>query len=168
IRDPRKPACGIVDQVVRSIDLAPTLLELVGASPAASMEGVSLAACFGQRQHCPQLDAFNETGMWIADIPGLPEKHLRYPDLLELMEVPDRASGTLAIKPQYQDTILRAKDRMIRRGRWKLVYQPLETGYLLRLFDLDTDPACQQDVSGSHLDVKAELWEHLQEYLGQE
>lgn len=165
IRDPRKPACGIVDQVVRSIDLAPTLLELVGASPAASMDGVSLVACFEPHQHCPQLEAFNETGMWIADIPGLPEKHLRYPNLLELMEVPDRASGTLAIKSQYQDTILCAKDRMIRHGRWKLVYQPLETGYLLRLFDLDTDPGCQQDVSGSHSDVKAELWEHLQEYL---
>lgn len=145
IRDPSKPACGIVDQVVRSIDLAPTLLELVGASPSASMDGVSLAACFERHKHCPQLDAFNETGMWIADIPGLPEKHLRYPDLLELMEVPDRASGTLAIKLQYYDTILRAKDRMIRRGRWKLVYQPIEGGALYKLFDLESDPTCQHN-----------------------
>ena len=165
IRDPRKPACGTVKQVVRSIDLAPTLLDLVGASPAASMEGVSLAQCFLTRDHCPNLDAFNETGVWIADIPGLPEHHLHYPDLLELMEVPDRSSGTLAIKPQYQDIILRAKDRMIRHGRWKLVYQPLEGGHLLRLFDLDNDPACQHDVSEQHTDVKADLWERLQGFL---
>ena len=165
IRDPRKPACGKVEQVVRSIDLAPTLLELAGANPAASMEGVSLAPCFAAREHCPNLDAFNETGVWIADIPGLPEHHLHYPDLLELMEVPDRSSGTLAIKPQYQDIILRAKDRMIRRGRWKLVYQPLEAGHLLRLFDLENDPACQHDVSEQHADVKADLWERLQGFL---
>ncbi len=168
IRDPRKHACGIVDQVVRSIDLAPTLLELVGASSTASMDGASLATCFEQNQHCPQLDAFNETGIWIADIPGLPEKHLRYPDLLELMEAPNLGSGTLAIKPQYHDAILRAKDRMIRHDRWKLVYQPLEASHLLRLFDLETDPGCQQDVSVTHPDVKAELWGRLQEFLRDE
>ena len=164
IRDPRRPARGKVDKVVRSIDLAPTLLELVDAPPVASMDGVSLAACLTGDGACPELDAFNETGTWIADIPGLPETHLRYPDLLELMEVPDRESGTLAIKAQYGTAILAAKDRMIRHGRWKLVYQPLESGYLLRLFDLDSDPACQQDVSEQHPEVKSELWESLQRF----
>ena len=33
IRDPRKPGGGTIDKVVRSIDLAPTLLELVGSAP---------------------------------------------------------------------------------------------------------------------------------------
>ncbi|MDZ7584278.1 MAG: sulfatase-like hydrolase/transferase [Thiobacillus sp.] len=165
IRDPRRAARGKVDKVVRSIDLAPTLLELVDATPVASMDGVSLAACLAGDGVCPELDAFNETGIWIADIPGLPDTHLRYPDLLELMEVPDRASGTLAIKPEYCDAILVAKDRMIRRGRWKLVYQPLETGYVLQLFDLESDPACQQDVSEQHLEVKADLWARLQAFV---
>ncbi len=45
IRDPRQPADGRIDQVVRSIDLAPTLLELAGAPAATSMDGVSLAGC---------------------------------------------------------------------------------------------------------------------------
>jgi arylsulfatase A-like enzyme/GT2 family glycosyltransferase len=165
IRDPRKPGRGKVDQVVRSIDLAPTLLELAGAKPASSMDGTSLATCFDQLNTCPQLDAFNETGIWITDIPGLPQEHLRYPDLLELMEVPNRDSGTLAIKSKYHEIILCAKDRMIRHGRWKLVYQPLESGYLLRLFDLDTDPACQHDLSDTQPGVKAELWERLEKFI---
>jgi hypothetical protein len=128
------------------------------------MDGVSLAGCLTTDGTCPDLDAFNETGIWIADIPGLPEAHLRYPGLLELMEVPDRESGTLAIKAQYGTAILAAKDRMIRHGRWKLVYQPLESGYLLRLFDLDSDPACQQDVSERHPEIKSELWESLRRF----
>ncbi|MHB1145661.1 MAG: sulfatase-like hydrolase/transferase [Thiobacillus sp.] len=166
IRDPRKPACGIVDQVVRSIDLAPTLLELAGAAPAPGMDGVSLANCFTQHEHCPQLDAFNETGIWIADIPGLPDKHLRYPDLLELMEAPNRESGTLAIKPEYTMRIMEAKDRMIRRGRWKLTYQPLSNGHLLQLFDVVADPMCKQNLIDQHADIAGTLWQHLREWIG--
>jgi hypothetical protein len=110
---------------------------------------------------CPELDAFNETGIWLTDIPGLPEKHLRYPDLLELIDIPDHERGTFAIKPEYCHRIMEAKDRMVRRGLWKLVYQPLEDGYSLRLFDLDSDPACQQDVSAQHPDVRDDLWRRL-------
>ena len=166
IRDPRRPARGKIDSVVRSIDLAPTLLDLVGVAPVSSMDGVSLAGCLSADGTCPELDAFNETGIWIADIPGLPEQHLRYPDLLELMEVPKRESGTLAIKPEYHPTVLKAKDRMIRRGNWKLVYQPLENGHLLRLFNLADDPICQHDVASQHTEITAELWKRLQTFVG--
>ena len=167
IHDPRMPARGIVNQVVRSIDLAPTLLELVGIPPAPRMDGVSLVGCLSAAD-CPELDAFNETGIWIADIPGLPETHLRYPDLLELMEVPDRERGTLSIKPEYCAAILTAKDRMIRRGRWKLVYQPLENGTLLRLFDLETDPQCRNNVLAIHPDIAEALGQSLMDWIASE
>ncbi|BAN36774.1 arylsulfatase [Sulfuricella denitrificans skB26] len=168
IRDPRKPARGKVEQVVRSIDLAPTLLELVGASPATSMDGVSLVQCFSAHGNCPSLDAFNETGVWIAEIPGMPEHHLRYPDLLELMEVPDRSSGTMAIKPEYTLRIMGAKDRMIRSGRWKLVYQPLESGYQLRLFDLDIDPECQVNVLDRYPETAGYLRQALLSWIAED
>jgi arylsulfatase A-like enzyme len=168
IRDPRRPPRGTVDKVVRSIDLAPTLLDLVDAPPVASMDGVSLAGCLEMNGACPELDAFNETGIWIANIPGLPAAHLRYPDLLELMEVPDRERGTLAIKAEYCTAILAAKDRMIRRGRWKLVYQPLEVGTLQRLFDLDSDPECRTDVLSQHPDVAQALQSALASWFASE
>lgn len=165
IRDPRLPAQGRIDNVVRSIDLAPTLLELAGVSPPASMDGVSLAPCLADTAHCPELDAFNETGIWIADIPGLPDSHLRYPDLLELIEIPQREHGTLAIKPEYCHPILAAKDRMIRRGRWKLVYQPLAVGERCQLFDLATDPECRTDLAAIHPDIAASLHDALMDWV---
>lgn len=165
IRDPRKPACGTIKSVVRSIDLAPTLLELAGSTPAAHMEGISLIACLTHHEHCPQLDAYNETGVWVTDIPGQPEKHLRYPDLLELLEVPDIAGGTLAIKPEYAAHIIAAKDRMIRSGRWKLTYQPLTNSHILQLFDVETDPICRHNVIEQYPDIGAALWHKLSEWI---
>jgi arylsulfatase A-like enzyme len=165
IRDPRQPAPARVSQVVRSIDLAPTLLELAGAPAAAGMDGVSLAACFTRSGECPQLDAYNETGIWIADVPGLPETHLRYPDLLELMEVPDHTSGTLAIKPEYSARIREAKDRMVRQGRWKLTYQPLSDGHLLQLFDVAADPMCRQNLIDRHPEIADTLWKNLKSWI---
>jgi len=126
---------------------------------------VSLVGCLTESGECPERDAFNETGIWITDIPGLPEHHLRYPDLLELIDVPDRDRGTLGIKPEYCERIMAAKDRMIRHGRWKLVYQPLEGDYALRLFDLDNDPTCQQDVSATHPDIREDLWRRSKAFM---
>ena len=165
IRDPRKPGGGTIDAVVRSIDLAPTLLELAGSPPSAAMDGVSLAASLSQPALCPELDAYNETGVWITDVPGLPETHLRYPDLLELMEVPERGSGTLALKTQYWDIILSAKDRMIRRGPWKLVSQPLTDGNRTMLFNVDEDPGCTRDCSGEFPEISAQLGGALRDWI---
>ena len=165
IQDPRAPPGGIVEAVVRSIDVAPTLLDLVGLPTPSSMDGVSLTATLNDSTDCPGLDAFYETGIWITDIPGLPDNHLRYPNLLELLEVPDRDSGTLALKPQYAEVTVAAKDRMVRSGRWKLVYQPLLDGYALQLFDMVSDPMCKTNVAAEYSGVTETLWRKMETWL---
>ena len=167
ISDPRSAPCGVIPQVIRSIDLAPTLLDLVGATAHGEMDGTSLAACLKGKEACPQLDAFNETGIWIADIPGLPENHLRYPNLLELMEVPNPETGTLAIQSGFTQLILDAKDRMIRRGCWKLTYQPLADGHLVQLFNVETDPMCRENVAAQNPEVVQLLQEALSCWVAQ-
>lgn len=165
IADPRRPREMTVDDVIRSIDFAPTLLALVGIDSPTSMEGVSLADYWGERVETIQLDAYNETGIWFTKLPGTPEDHLRYPDLLDLLEVSDKDSGTLSIKSDYRNVVVEAKDRMLRRGRWKLVYQPLEHRFKLLLFDILADPACSVDISQKHPEVVSELWRTLRYWI---
>jgi arylsulfatase A-like enzyme len=161
------PADTQIDEVTRSIDLAPTILELLGLQPVASMEGVSLVNALNNGE-LPELPAFYETGIWLTTLPGMPEAHLSYPGVLELLDVPDLSSGTLALKKKYQNQIYAAKDRMVRCGRWKLVYQPLIEGKLLRLYDVAKDPGCQNDVAANEPDVTSRLWELLQGWMAQD
>ncbi len=160
IYDPRIAGVGVVDEVVRSIDVTPTLLDLVGAQIPEKLDGVTLAKGL-RKETFPKLSAFNETGIWVTDIPGLPETHLRYPDLLELLDVANLDSGTLGIKDEFLDKVVLAKDRMIRDGRWKLVYQPLLKGHKLVLFDLVADPGCAVDRLSEEPEIAALLWSKL-------
>lgn len=50
---------------------------------------------------------------------------------------------------------------MIRVGRWKLVYQPIKGGVLYQLFDLETDPACQQEYIAYELEPAEILKQQL-------
>lgn len=164
IVDPRRTGGREIADTVRSIDLAPTLLELCGCPPATAMDGSSLVAQLDGATSTPRV-AYNETGIWLNDIPGMPSEHLRYPGIVDLLEIPDPVSGTLAIKPEHRPSIIAAKDRFVVRGPWKLIYQPLRNGYLLRLFDTQHDPACTEDMTAAQPAIRDELWAILQEYL---
>jgi hypothetical protein len=92
---------------------------------------------------------------------GTPAGHLRYPNLLDLLTVRNIATGTISIKPEYVDRVIFAKDRMIRVGRWKLVYQPLNDGHLLKLYNMAKDRNCLNDVSGDYPEIIESLWPRL-------
>jgi len=60
---------------------------------------------------------------------------------------------------------VRAKDRMVRLGRWKLTYQPMESGEIVQLFDVVEDPECRRDLRGVYPEVTARLVAMLDEWL---
>jgi arylsulfatase A-like enzyme len=134
--DPRYPQGSVFAGVSRSIDVAPTLLDLLGLERPSGMDGISLVPYLRGGAGDPGLAAYCETGIWLTPPPGMPEDHLRYPELLAILEVPDTATGTLALKPAYRQIVLHAKDRMVRRGDWKLVYQPCSGHGLVSLLGL--------------------------------
>lgn len=164
--DPRRKNARRIDDVTRSIDIAPTVLDLAGLPVPPTMEGISLRDRIDGQIDRLDLMAFEETGIWFTRIPGLPAAHLHYPDLPELLTVPNKSAGALTIKPEYYDLIIRAKDRAVRSTRWKLVYMPMQSGEArLALFDLASDPECRRDVLAEQPQVAAELWKALRDWM---
>jgi len=150
---------------VRTVDVAPTLLDLVGLPVPDYMEGTSLGPLMrdGTLEH--PLPAFYETGVWLTDLPGSPETHLRYPSLPDLLEVPDKQLGMICLKREFLDIVIGAKDRMVRLGDWKLSYQPLAEGPLYKLFNIREDAGCLHDVLSRSPDVAARLQVLLEEWM---
>jgi len=166
IKGPGIPALQI-DEPTRSIDLPATLLELIGAPSEAllGMDGASLTERFKPTPGCPDSTLLCETGIWLTDLPGIPENHLRYPNLIDLLTVRNLESGTISLKPEYEPLVIAAKDRWVRRGRWKLVYIPLIDGYRLKLFDTEADPGCTRDLSETHPLIVEILWRAMKQWL---
>jgi arylsulfatase A-like enzyme len=157
IADPTIGQARKVTQVVRTVDIVPTLLELAGLPVPATVQGVSLAPLMRGEALSVDLPAYNETGVWLTDLPGTPTNHLRYPHLPELLEVPDKRIGMISLKRKYVDIIVAAKDRMVRLGEWKLTYQPLTDGATYRLFNLREDPGCLRNVLDQYPQIANQL-----------
>jgi arylsulfatase A-like enzyme len=168
ILDPRQSGAGAVQQIVRTIDLVPTLLDLIGIESPQAMDGVSLRPYIDKTSASLGLPAFQETGVWLGRIPGRHPDHLIYPNLLEILEVPNPVTGTLAFKPAFEDVIIEARDRMIRTEEWKLVYLPLNSGAIWQLYDVRQDPACLVDVAAEQPEVLARLKAALVAWIEQD
>lgn len=168
IVDPRYSKGRKIDDVVRSIDIPATLLDLAGLPPLPGSDGVSLADYLRDPKASTDLAACYETGIWLTTLPSMPDKHLSYPNIIDLLGVPDQASGTLAIKPEFREIVVMAKDRMLRSGKWKLVYQPLTDGALWKLFDVLTDPECRHDVKEQQPEVLSRMQQAMLDWLRHE
>lgn len=166
VADPRHPTPHKVGSVVRTVDVAPTLLDLAGVPVPPTVEGVSLAPLVRGERLPQDLPAFYETGVWLTDLPGTPDDHIRYPHLPELLEIPDKANGMISLKPRYMQVVVEAKDRMVRVGDWKLSYQPLTNGALYKLFNIVEDPGCQRDVLAQYPEIGARLRSILEQWIG--
>ncbi|MCA9319662.1 MAG: sulfatase-like hydrolase/transferase, partial [Planctomycetes bacterium] len=134
--------------LARSVDLMPTLLELLGHSElrrSSNIDGVSLdRGMFGGAE--PSLAAFVESGLAEGE--------------LELTLEP-RLEGMLVVSDEHLESKLEHKSRMMRTRRWKLLKQ---TPRELRLYDMITDPRQTLDLSrlglvpGNHLMEAMERW----------
>ena len=160
ILDPRKPTGQQLGQLVRAVDIMPTVLDLLGIEAPAALDGVSLRPLM-EGATLPELPGFCETGIWLATPPGQEAEHIRYPELLDVLDVPCARTGTLALRSEYTPTIEAGRDRMLEVDEWRLLRIALDGGPKYELYHLPSDPGCMVDVSDAHPELLTTLVNRL-------
>ncbi len=146
--DPRKKAAPASAQIVRDVDLAPTLYALTGVTPPGDLDGRSLVPALDGTALPPAL-AYAETGLWFTEeIPGLSRSlRLAYPTIARLTEIDPAHGDEIVLQRAMRPLTVVAKHRMVRDERWKLVYAPTRLGVKFLLYDTERDPGETHDVS---------------------
>jgi hypothetical protein len=162
IHDPRAKKRGVVDGIVRDVDVTPTLYELCGVTPPADVDGLSLAPQVRGEPLGPRT-AFAESELWFTEeIDSLPPTmRMPYPGIFGLTEIDSQHGDEIVLRKNMVALTTMARHRMAKDATWKLVYVPTREGVKYMLFDTVHDPRELDDVSAAHPDVvnrmKAEL-----------
>lgn len=128
-----------IEEIVRNIDLTPTLLDLMGLRSPVKMDGVSLRPLLEGKPLA--LSAFVETGILFpaTEMGELQAKTIRYTRHFEQFDY-DQQTTEFFMRPSFEADLLLAKQRAVITGRYKLLYVPQRSGVDWFLFDLKDDP----------------------------
>jgi hypothetical protein len=164
-----------VESLVRTIDIAPTVLDLLDlGTDGRSFDGASLAPWIRSADGpgaTADRSVFMETEFSL-DTPGgvgialqsMIEQGIAFYEF-------DR-SGLVTVRDEYYSTLIRRRNRALLTAEWKLVRDIVVRGdresVRTALFDLRSDPACETDVAAGEPAVFEELWERLSRYYGTE
>jgi len=165
VKLPRREHAGTrIRQITRSVDLAPTILDLLGQPIPEGYEGVSLVPALGPGEPSLDLPAFAETCYLFY------RKRIASEDVLTV-EPADRTlfidpgfRNNFVLKEEWHQPVLDTKDRMMRTPRWKLIWIPGKRGPIYRFFDMSVDPHQEHDLSGRRLPVMTRMIRSLEEH----
>lgn len=150
---------------VRLIDLAPTVAELLGLPW--SSDGQSLLPLARGESEAEPRPVYIETGVSESRYQGSGHKGYPFKRVSERYQL-DAATGRVYLRPEFEEAVIRAKDRVMQVGDWKLVWTPMKKGAKVALYDRGEDPINLRDVSAEHPEVVAELMEKLRVFLEQD
>jgi len=159
-----------LDSIVRDIDVAPTILDLLHIVPPKTMEGVSLLPLARGTTSSLNLTAFAETGLWFTDKGDnfYQQQRILYPDIIGLGAIDNTFNNEVVIKPEYRALTTIAKHRMIRNDRYKLIYIPTRQGIQFELYDVQNDPQELNNIAGQNPAVVAAMKDELFQWMSKD
>jgi len=135
---------------VRDIDIAPTLLDLVGIRPPASFKGRSLLPVMrgGEFHGYP---AYMETELWYTpETPYIKDRvRMAYPGIMKVIELAP-GSGEIVLKKEFKDVMVQAKYRGIQLNNKKYVYMPGDRGFQEEWY-VDEKPVAKREIRDPEL-----------------
>ncbi len=150
----RFPELGLqrreIYDVVRHVDVAPTILSVLKKPVPEFMEGVSLLP-LTRGEKTKKLFAFGETGIWfdnnMRDDLFFQKLRIIYPDFATLAEVDFQLDKQAVLNDNYRDIVNFAKHRYVYDGRYKLIYMPLMDRVIYEMYDVKNDPDEKKNIA---------------------
>lgn len=161
-----------VSALTRSIDVAPTLLALLGGERPEAWQGVNLEPLLKGEVDDLDLPIFGETcylffpkSKALIDLTDAERAEVvDTSSARDTLEVDKSFNNNFVLRADLHDTVIANKDRMIRTRRWKLVHVPGKTKPIYRLWDMIVDPHQRHDLSRTGNPVMPKLIEQLDAY----
>ena len=159
---------GKVDRIVRNIDFAPTVLDLLDLPGEPKFEGVSLVPYLKKESDDLGLAFYGETSylFFNRQIPG--EKPLQIPAMEDTTRIDEEFDHHIVLSDKFHDAVVKTKERCLRTEDFKLVYTPGQEHPIHRLYELKTDPHCETDVKADHPEVYAAMKKHLWAWIAEQ
>lgn len=164
-----------VDRLVRTIDIAPTVLDLLGFGvEGGSFDGVSLGPWLRGPvgQEPPDDRSVIMETEFSMDTPGGVGLAIQSMVKQGIVFYEFDRKGLITLRDMYFDVLVRRRNRALLTPEWKLVRDVVIRGddesVRTALFDLQADPACKKDVSAERPEIFLDLWERMALYYGEE
>jgi arylsulfatase A-like enzyme len=160
---------AVIPETVRLIDVVPTLADFTGVEKSTTWQGRSFADWI-RGTAPPEYRAFyGETGFPFIQftVPGVERPHL--PPMDELTWIDEDYNYQFVLRPEYEEPLVKAKQRCLRTQNWKLVCTPTASGSRhFGLFEISTDPNGETDVAPSRPEVLAPMQAALERWMDQQ
>lgn len=155
-----------IPEQVRTIDIAPTIADLLGARKPDAWEGKSFAGWLDGREKPASRAFYGETGFPFVQfrVPGIERPKLPPMDRMNFID--DTFNYQFVIKDEFEEPLVKAKQRCLMSEKWKLICTPTaDGGRHFSLFSRYPDPYCESDVAPSNPDVVTPMRAALEKWM---
>lgn len=155
-----------IPEIVRLIDVIPTLADLTGVEKPKIWQGQSFAAWIKEIEKPIYRPFYGETGFPFIQfsVPGIIRPSL--PPMDELTYIDKNFNYQFVLKEEYKKPLLAAKQRCLRTRFWKLVCTPTIAGERhFALFHLPQDPNGEHDVAATTPEILLPLRLALERWM---
>lgn len=146
-------ASAKVERLTRTLDLAPTVLDILGLPPEPRFEGRSLVPYLEGSSEDLSLAFYGETSFLFFNRKVAGEEPQGMPPFEETVRIDPTFDYHFVVRDEFKDAVLRTKERCLRTEHWKLIFTPGVRDDIWQLFDLRRDPHCEKDVKSSNGEV---------------
>ena len=157
---------GSFAEQVRSIDIAPTLLDLAGVEKPAQWTGRSVAPWIAGEAAREDRPFYGETSFpfILLKVEGVERPQL--PPMTQLTRIASEDQHQIVLKEELEAPVVAAKQRCLRTRHWKVVATPRRDGGRHHgLFHLASDPDCRRDLAESRPEVLAPMKRALDRWI---